>query len=188
MNNTTRHSRPRKNSGSKSFLKTFLYAGLAFGIWMGIAFGIWMGLVFGVGFGWQVAILMGLVAGLFFGLTIAGFTAVLSKRMSGRLPLHAGEEVLKEGPACHAFKGESVGGWLTLTNQRLHFTSHKINIQTHDLSLPLYEIAAAQTVATARIVPNGLQIKTASGDVERFVVNGRAEWVDALARAKQLRI
>ena len=81
-----------------------------------------------------------------------------------------------------------MGGWLPVTNQRLHFTSHKMNVQTHELSLPLHEIAAAQTVANAGIVPNGLLIKTASGQSERFVVNGRAAWVHALGQVKGLRI
>ena len=170
----------KKTFDRKSFIKTFLYSGLAFGVWMAI--------VFGFVSGWQAAIPTGIGAGLFFGLSMAGFTAILGKRMSGRLALRSGEEVLKEGPASHFFKGESVGGWLTLTDQRLQFTSHKINVQVHTLDLQLSQIARAETVATARLIPNGLKIKTASGESEHFVVNGRADWVNTMAKAKHLRI
>ena len=119
-------ARPEKKAfDRKAFFKTFLTTGLAFGLWMAIVFGF-------VG-GWQMAIPAGITAGLFFGLSMAGFTAVMGKKMAGQLALHAGEEILKEGPANHFFKGEGVGGWLTLTSERLQFTSHKINIQVHTL-------------------------------------------------------
>ncbi len=164
----------------KDHVKAGVYSGIVFGIFMAIFS------VFTAGF--ASALLTGIITGVLFGLIIGVFGGVMSRKMAGKLPLRPGEEIVKEGPANHIIRGESVGGWLTVTNQRLHFTSHKINIQTHDLSLSLHEIAGAETVATAGIVPNGLLIKTASGQNERFVVNGRAAWVHALGQVKGLRI
>ena len=172
--------RPNKPAfNAKAFFKTWITAGLAFGVPMAIMFGLIGGL--------SVGLTGGFVSGALFGLMIAGFTAVLSLKMAGSLPLRSGEELFKEGPASLFVNMESVGGWLTLTDQRLQFTPHKINVQTAPMELPLHQIASAATVATAGIVPNGLKIDTATGETFRFVVNGRAEWVDAMARAKRLR-
>ena len=175
----TQYSQPRKKA-TKEHLKTGVASGIIFGIFMAIFSIFTMGIAH--------ALLVGVIAGVMFGLIIGVFTGMMSKKMAGKLPLLPGEEIVKEGPANHFVKGESVGGWLTVTNQRLHFTSHKINVQVHNLSLPLHEIAGAETSATAGIVPNGLLIKTASGQKERFVVNGRAAWVNALGQVKGLRV
>ncbi len=174
------HPRQQRKNGMKDHVKAGLVSGIAFGIFMAI-FSVFTA-------GPASALLTGLIAGALFGLIIGVFGGVMSRKMAGKLPLLPGEEIIKEGPANHLVRGESVGGWLTVTNQRLHFTSHKINVQVHNLSLPLYEIAGAETSATAGIVPNGLLIKTASGQKERFVVNGRAAWVHALGQVKGLRI
>ena len=93
----------------------------------------------------------------------------------------------RKGPASHFYNGEGVGGWLTVTNQRLHFTAHKVNLQVHEVSLPLYQIAGAETVATFGIRSERPENQAGvDGQNENFVVNGRAEWVDALARVKGL--
>lgn len=165
---------------TKGHIKTGVYSGLAFGIFMGV-FAVFTS-------GPAGAVLAGLVSGVLFGLMMAVFLSIMTRKMAGKLPLLPGEEIVKEGPANHFVRGESVGGWLTVTTQRLQFTSHKINVQVHNLSLSLNEIAGAETVATAGIIPNGLLIQTASGQKERFVVNGRAAWVQALGQVKGLRV
>ena len=170
---------PRK-SATKEHIKTGVISGILFGIFMAV-FSIFTA-------GSATALLTGLISGALFGLMMTVFLSIMTRKMAGKLSLLPGEEIIKEGPANHFVRGESVGGWLTVTNQRLHFTSHKINVQVHNLSLPLHEIAAAETVATVGIIPNGLLIKTASGDKERFVVNGRAAWVNALGQVKGLRV
>lgn len=164
----------------KEHIQAGVIGGIAFGFFMALFGLFWGGLTYGPA--------MGLISGPLFGISVSIFTSVMSKKMAGKLPLLPGEEIVREGGANHFVKGEGVGGWLTVTNQRLHFTSHKMNFQAHDLSLPLHELASAETVATAGIVPNGLIIKTAGGQSERFVVNGRAEWVHALGQVKGLRV
>jgi hypothetical protein len=95
--------------------------------------------------------------------------------------LEQGETVVKEGAANH-FKGaEAVGGKLYLTNRRLIFESHAFNVQTHTTVWPLTDIAAAKPRNTLGIVPNGMSVTLKNGGEERFVVNGRGDWMKALA-------
>ena len=171
---------PQRKKANRDNLRNGVYSGLLFGLFMGLFALFTSGPVH--------ALIIGSLSGLLFGLIITVFVSLVSRKMAGKLPLLPGEEIIKEGPANHFYNRESVGGWLTVTNQRLHFTSHRANFQVHDLSLPLYQIAGAETVATGGIVPNGLLIKTASGESERFVVNGRAFWVQALGQVKGLRV
>ena len=117
----------RRKKVMKDHVKAGVVSGIVFGIFMAIFS------VFTAGF--ASALLTGIIAGTLFGLIIGVFGGVMSRKMAGKLPLRPGEEIVREGSANHILRGESVGGWLTVTNQRLHFTSHKINIQTHNLSL-----------------------------------------------------
>ncbi len=133
-------------------------------IW--VAFGGPMGLLFWwQGLDWPVALVLGLLAGCLF----AGAMAYLQGRGSqggeverdwfGDLePFAEDEPVLREGLANH-FKGiEGVGGKLYLTNRRLRFVSHKLNVQTHDECYPLSEIAEVEATRTLGIIPNGLRV------------------------------
>ena len=111
------------------FTKTSLLGGASFGAFMGILFGLRYGPVAGV--------LGGLGSGLLFSQSIGAFVARQRVKFSGQCPLSEGERVIKEGPVNHLRRAEGVGGWLYLTNERLYFRSHKVNIQVHELSLPL---------------------------------------------------
>lgn len=103
--------------------------------------------------------------------------SAISKAMFGDEPvLQAGEQVVKKGPA-NLFRGiESVGGRLFLTNKRLVFQSHKVNVQAGEESWPLETIANVKTAWTMLIVPNGLLVWLADGTRRRFVVWGRRDW------------
>jgi hypothetical protein len=130
----------------------------------------------------------GFLAGFAFALAIATFLKVsmttthleLDGREAG---FDADEKVLRHGPANH-FKGiEGVGGKLFLTNKRLRFRSHKINVQTHDESYPIETIASVEPSRSLGIVPNGLLVHLRDGRRERFVVSGRADWVSNIRSA-----
>lgn len=94
-----------------------------------------------------------------------------------------GEQTIKEGPANHWRGAESVGGHLWLTTSRLYFKSHGLNVQTHEVSFPIWQINSAETSSTLGVVPNGLTIVLQDGRQERFVVNDRDDWV---AKIRQL--
>jgi hypothetical protein len=87
------------------------------------------------------------------------------------------EVIIKKGKANH-FKGlEAVGGNLYLTNYRVIFKSHFLNIQTHTESYPLDEITDMGKRNTLGIVPNGFFLKMKNGQIEKFVVWGRSKWL-----------
>lgn len=96
------------------------------------------------------------------------------------IKLQTGENIIKEGVANH-FKGiESVGGRLFLTNQRIYFISHNLNIQNHELSIPLDQILEVGKRNTLGIVPNGMFINLKTGESEKFVIWGRNDWISKI--------
>jgi hypothetical protein len=56
------------------------------------------------------------------------------------------------------------------------FKSHGLNIQRHDLTIPLEDIKEVEFNNTLLIVPNGMTIILKSGKTEKFVVYNRQEW------------
>ena len=90
------------------------------------------------------------------------------------------EGTIYEGAANHFIGIESVGGKLYLTKEALIFVSHKLNIQTHEMVIPIEEIASYALCNNLGFVPNGLTIYTKSGRSEKFVVNKRKVWVEKI--------
>src|SRR5207253_9607816 len=90
------------------------------------------------------------------------------------------ENILFQTPANH-FKGiEVVGGKLYLTNKRLIFKSHKLNIQNHQLAIKLEDISKVERYKALGIVNNGLAVATAKNSKERFVVEQIEDWIKLL--------
>lgn len=168
----------------KSFARTALITGAAFGIPMGVLAGIVIGLARGLSGGVLFALQIAAASGLTFGVAMAGFMAIQRRRFVQARPEFTGEELLHDGPANHFLNGEGVGGWLFLTKERLLFRSHPFNIQRHELSVPLTEIAEVQPVRTAKVFSNGLRLVTRSGRDERFVVEAHRRWCDEIIRAQ----
>lgn len=131
------------------------------------------------GFGLIIAI----VSGLSFGSLMALFTVLSSSQLKPDHPSFEAEILLKDGPANHFVRAEGVGGWLYLTNKRVLFRSHSINIQTHEWTVPLTGVTHVESVRTLWIIPNGLLIVTPNRK-ERFVVEDRSSWVAAILSAK----
>jgi hypothetical protein len=126
-----------------------------------------------------VGILEGAISGLLFGLTTPFLVKKLDK--SVRFDPEPGEESLFQTRANH-FKGiEAVGGKLLLTNKRLVFKSHSVNIQNHTWSLPLEEITSVQRYKSIGLINNGLNITTKNG-TEKFVVDNAAGWLERLSK------
>ncbi|MDR0267783.1 GRAM domain-containing protein [Paenibacillus sp.] len=81
--------------------------------------------------------------------------------------------------AANLFRGlEAVGGWVTLTNQRLIFDPHRLNIQTEPLVLTYAEMIGIEKRYTLNLVPNGIKITTESGDEYKFVMWKRSAFID----------
>ncbi len=154
----------------KDNIKTFLLAGISFGLIMGAFLDIVNNL--------YVGIISGVFLGAFFGFFIWLFVFIRSKKFKkNSYEITGGNEIIMEGVANH-FKGkESVGGWICLTENEIIFKSHNFNIQKHQTIIPLNQIAEVKTSLTLGFVPNGLEIITVTDVVEKFVVNKRKIWV-----------
>ena len=148
-----------------------------------LMFGVFMGAFFAFQHGPAVGIPSGIGSGFLFAAFMTAFAEYQARKFRGQCPLAEGETLVKEGPANHFVRVEGVGGWLYLTSQRLCFRSHKVNVQNHELSIPLSEIRSTKKSLTAGIIPNGLMVETANGS-EKFVVNGSRGWVDAIELAR----
>lgn len=91
-----------------------------------------------------------------------------------------GEKVLKN-VAANLFRGiEAVGGRMKITSQRVLFEPHEFNFQTKSAEILLEEITEVQKINTLGIVPNGLLIRTKTGEDYRFVVWKRKQLIALL--------
>ena len=68
--------------------------------------------------------------------------------------------------------GNADGGKLIITNKRLIFEAHAINLNREPLEIPLSEIVSV-TPFNAFIVPNGMKITMRDGTEHKFVINRR---------------
>ena len=63
---------------------------------------------------------------------------------------------------------------------KIIFNAHKYNFQTGETSIDLLKINSIKKRKTARLVGNGLRIKTTENTEFDFVVDQRSEWIDRL--------
>lgn len=161
----------------KEYLKVSIYAGLAFGFIMGLFFMI-------VTFSLLQGLKAFIFSAFFFGLILYCFIYYQSRIFKKHRKDHIGEKtIVYEGGANHFRGGESVGGWLYLTENELIFKSHNINIQNHQQAISLSRITDIKTTMTLGIVPNGL-IVSVNDENERFVVFNRKEWIQKINEAR----
>jgi GRAM domain len=98
-----------------------------------------------------------------------------------KIQLHVNESLLREGLANLERGWEAVGGRLFLTNRRLYFQSHNLNVQKGSTEIPLNDIKAitpcwTKFLGRIPLFPNSLSIHTQSDVEYRFVLNRRQEW------------
>jgi GRAM domain len=95
-----------------------------------------------------------------------------------------GERLLAEELA-NLFRGwEGVGGRLYITNRRLRFEAHALNIQRGATDIPWEDIADVRPRNNLWIIPNGMEIETRDGVCYRFVVWGRKRLIDMIQVCK----
>ena len=75
---------------------------------------------------------------------------------------------------------EKVGGKLLLTDQRLVFKSHKLNIQSDETHLMITEIKEAIPRKTSNFYPNGIRIIKTTGDHLDIFVHERDNWISKI--------
>ncbi|MCL6614153.1 MAG: hypothetical protein K6U03_06010 [Firmicutes bacterium] len=144
-----------------------------------------MGVVFSSLHGVFAGITIGVISGVLYGILLSIFMKKMKKKFEQNKPQIVTDKViLMEGPTNH-FKGlEGVGGWLFLTSKELIFKSHSMNIQNHELVIPLDKIKDVKAVRTLGIIANGLEITTTEHKSERFVVNNQSIWVQKISEVK----
>ncbi len=126
----------------------------------------------------------GAISGLLFGWLIGVFIQSNFVRQTTKIQLDEDETILFETGANHFTGVEGVGGKMYLTNKRLVFKSHKLNVQNHELSLNLTDIENVQAYKTLGLVNNGLAVTTTNNTIEKFVVDQRSEWLEQLSGNK----
>jgi hypothetical protein len=98
------------------------------------------------------------------------------------------EALVKDGAANLQRGSETVGGRLYLTNRRLVFESHALNIQTGATIIPLSAITGVRKCWTKflnliPLVPNSVAVSTKEGKQYHFVAFGRQTWIEAIEGA-----
>lgn len=89
----------------------------------------------------------------------------------------------QKGPA--SVLGYNKGGHLILTNQRLIFIAHALNIGQKEYYIPLSEISYAQNAFHILTpTPNMIKIECNSGEIYKFVVKGKEKetWKNLIIR------
>lgn len=163
----------------KQLTKTFMLSGAGFGVCMAFVFSIMHGIIIGIISGFSAGILFATIITLFMYYQSKKFQ-LLKQEMSKKFA------VVYDGGANH-FKGESVGGWLFLTEKEIIFKSHKYNIQNHELIIPYHDIVGITKKNNLGLVPNGIAIQTKCGKTERFVVWGRDIWIQKIKEISGLK-
>lgn len=102
------------------------------------------------------------------------------------LALYPGELLVKQGGANLQRGAEAVGGKLFLTDRRLVFRSHGMNIQNAGVDIPLTDVTGLAKAWTKMfgaipLVPNSIVMHTAAGiDFSFVVMGGRGTWISAI--------
>lgn len=170
-------SSPFSPDTSPPFWKTFFRAALPFGIFFAA-----MELFLFQRSPVVTAVTSFISAGLF-----GGITTMFSRsdwfRGSTVPSLAESEEIRYSGAATHFRGWEGVGGRLFLTEDRLVFQPHTLNIQSGEQSWPLSAIEDAQLSRIFLVVPTGLDVQLRSGETERFGTWDRQQWRAAIAKS-----
>src|SRR5215212_11712145 len=109
--------------------------------------------------------------------------------MAIKTPLRPGEALVRESRANMQRGMESVGGHLYLTDQRLIFESHKLNVQRGATEIPLGEVAGMQKQWTKFLgliptAPNTLAVATTGGEEHKFVCGKRDDWMATIEQQR----
>ncbi|MEW4371013.1 hypothetical protein [Paenibacillus kandeliae] len=96
------------------------------------------------------------------------------------------EYMVRKNIMANLFKGiEGVGGLMHITNQRIVFTPHALNVQTGPVDIWIEDIVQMGKRNTLGFVPNGMRIIVANGTEYRFVVWKRGELMALIDKVKR---
>ncbi|MDO6744587.1 GRAM domain-containing protein [Tenacibaculum soleae] len=127
-----------------------------------------------------------IIQGLFFGIIFGIGYPYSNKKLAStfytkattnlNFQLEKGEQIEIHGPG-NLFKGfEAIGGKIILTNKRIVFKSHNINIQKINVAIDYLDIKQIIKTKTIKFIDNGIKITTKDHKEYNFVVNERDLW------------
>lgn len=91
------------------------------------------------------------------------------------------DEHLLYDTKANLFRGiEAVGGKLKITDHRLFFHPHALNITHEKTEILLKDIVDLEAVKTMGLVNNGIKVTTKDGKEFRFVVNNREKIIEVV--------
>ncbi|SEI79916.1 GRAM domain-containing protein [Cyclobacterium xiamenense] len=133
-----------------------------------------------------------LVRGLFFGLSFGLVFPFIFNRLGGAVyskigagihpVLEQGEEIQREAPAT-LFKGmEGVGGKLFLTNKKLIFKSHALNIQKGQTDIDYKTISGVEKREARKRGYPGIRVHTKAGREYQIVVEEAEDLIADLSK------
>jgi hypothetical protein len=157
-------------------VKTALVAGIPWTIFMLIFYS------FGEDGLTSSRIISTVIGGIFFGLLLALSLQYFAKKMFDKIVIETDpSEITVKVTGANHFKGtEGVGGKLLLTDRRLIFKSHKLNIQNHQESFYLHQIKTVSKYKILSFINTGLMIQLTTDEVHKFVVDHPEEWVSLI--------
>jgi hypothetical protein len=166
--------------------RRFVLVALGFGVPFGFLWSLLMSLGGMSAPAWS-SVGIGVAGGLAFGAVVTALMrhprALLGE---AALALAEDEVVLRDGPANHKRGSEMAGGWLWLTDRRVVFRAHALNLQSGSVEIPLPEVTGARTHSLLGFVPTGLRVLRRDHADDIFAVSARGAWVDAIVRAVDL--
>ena len=104
--------------------------------------------------------------------------------LSNSIELGEDEIMIEESKANHAQGMSSIGGLLYLTNSRLGFQAHKLNLKKDAWSVRLNEIKSVERSKPLAFLNNRITVVTTAGKVEKFVVWKAGKWVRMIEGAR----
>ncbi len=108
-----------------------------------------------------------------------------SKLAKSIIPTLTENESIEVEGSANLFRGiEGVGGKLFLTNKKIIFKSHKLNIQKGQTTIFYKDITQITKRKTAKLLNNGIRITTNNKNEFDFVVNEREKWIEALNKKR----
>jgi hypothetical protein len=131
----------------------------------------------------ESAILQGVIFGALFVLLFPWtLKKMIGKRIDTIVPELLENEKVEEEIFANLFRGiEGVGGKIFLTNDRLIFKSHSLNIQKGQTNIDYSEISSVGRRKTMKIINNGMKILTNKGQEYCFVVNDRESQIQKIS-------
>lgn len=168
-------------SAPRGQARTATLSGVTFGVLFG---GTMVGVMALAGAPTEALVYLGggiaLFGGLAFGVGVGSFLRAQQRAFEASQPHYEALGLVHDGPASHLQGRVANGGWLWLTEDRLEFAPHGYNGTNAPWSVDRREIQSVEPGYSAGVIPNRITVHLRGGWTERFVVQDRSAWLDAL--------